>query len=156
MKLSEMGYRKCDAQGCGHYRASRGSRLHMGQDLVKPDETSLDIGTKVETGLTGVVVKVGWPYSGSDKSHIRYIAIKLGVYYCRIFYVTPLVSVGDTIKPDDVIGLSQCLGEFYAGITEHVHFECYKLVDPQGGEHDKNNFSYIDPKIVLEVMRSNT
>jgi len=152
MRLSEMGQRGCDAQGCGYYRASRGSRLHMGIDLCDPSGESLEVGTEVVSGLKGEVVKVGRAYGAEEKSHLRYIAIKLGVYYCRIFYVTPLVSVGDTIKPNDVIGLSQCLGEFYEGITEHVHFECYKLVDPLGGEHDKNNFSYVDPKLALEVM----
>ena len=101
-----------------------------------------------ETTTSGIII----PDSAKEKAHIRYVAIKLGIYYCRIFYVTPLVSFGDSIKPDTVIGISQCLGEFYEGITEHVHVEFYKLIVQNYGEHDKNNFSYIDPRIALEVM----
>ena len=153
MYLHEMGQRECDDQGCGYYGASRGSRKHVGVDLTAADNTSLPIGTDVQCGFSGEVVKVGLAYSQSDKRHLRYVAIKLEKYYVRVFYIEPKVSVGDIITADTVIGKSLCLGDFYKNITEHVHFEVYTLKDHSKGIHNKRNFRYINPNVVLEVLR---
>ena len=153
MYLSEMGQRACDPQGCGYYGASRGSRKHKGVDLCMPDSTSLPRDTPIQCGFSGEVVKVGLAYSDKDKRHVHYVAIKLGDWYARIFYVNPLVKVGDNVTPNLIIGTSLELGMFYKGITEHVHLEVYKLIDKSKGMHNKRNFSYVDPNVVLEFMR---
>lgn len=156
MYIHEMGKRACDSQGCGHYGASRagGSRKHVGIDLCESDNTSLKVGTEVQLGFTGEVVKVGWAYRDPTKAHLRYIAIKVQDFYVRVFYVEPKIKVGDKIGKDDVIGTSLCLGEFYNGITEHVHFEVYHLKNKSKSEHSKSNFKYVDPNAVLEILRS--
>ena len=149
MKIADMGKRKCDSQGCGHYGASRGSRKHVGIDLCKPDSSSLDDKTAVIAGFNGVVSKVGYAYS--DKPH-RYVEIKLTDFYCRIFYIEPCVSVGDHVSRETVIGYSMPLGEYYEGITEHVHVEFFELKEPSKGV-TKSNRLYVDPKLALEVLR---
>lgn len=155
MYLHEMGKRQPDVQGAGHYGASRsrGTRTHKGIDLCNPDDTHLPIGTEVQCGFSGEVVKVGLAYSDTDKRHLRYVAIKLDNWYARIFYINPTVKVGDKVTPDMVIGTSLELGRFYKGITEHVHFEVYKLRSDKEGMHNKRNFIYVDPNVVLEFMR---
>ena len=154
MKISAMGLRGCDKQGCGYYLASRGGRVHNGLDLCLSDGNSLPENTEVQCGFSGVVVKVGLAYSQKERQHIRYIAIKmLGEYYCRLFYVDPKVSVGDNISKETVIGLSQTLGDFMPNITEHVHVEFYKLKDLNKGVHNKSNFLYVDPTPIIEVLR---
>lgn len=117
MKLSEMGYRQCDSHGCGHYGAPRGSRKHKGIDLCNPGGDSLPDGTVIEAGFSGVVVKIGRAYSDENKAHLQYVAIRLADYYCRIFYIIPLVQVGDRIDGLRSIGYSQNLRKFYKGIT---------------------------------------
>jgi murein DD-endopeptidase MepM/ murein hydrolase activator NlpD len=148
MYLHDLKFRECDAQGCGYYKAPRGSRTHNGRDLAA------SVGTPIELGFSSTVVKVGWAYSDPKKSQLRYIAFKIGVYYCRVFYISPTVSVGDEIKPTDTIGHTLNLGEFYAGITEHTHVEFYKLIDDKKGEHSKRNFVYCDPDLTLEILKA--
>jgi hypothetical protein len=146
MYLHELTYRECDAQGCGYYEAPRGSRKHNGRDLA------CKVGTAIELGFSAVVVKVGWAYSDPKKSHLRYVAFKLDSYYCRLFYVNPAVKVGDKINPSDTVGATLNLGEFYEGITEHIHVEFYKLRDTKKSEHSKRNFIYCDPDLVMEAL----
>ena len=83
--------------------------------------------------MSGRVTKVGYPY-GNDLSY-RYVEISNDDtdYRIRQFYVKPGVIIGDWVSQGDTIGVAQCLGRRYAGITEHVHLEMYKdgdLVDP--------------------------
>ncbi|MEE9238676.1 MAG: hypothetical protein V3U58_03860 [Thermodesulfobacteriota bacterium] len=148
-----MGYRQCDSHGCGHYKASRGSRKHNGQDLCNPGGDGLTFGRAIIAGFKGEVVKIGRAYSDEDKAHLKYVAIKLGEFYCRIFYINPTVIVGDKIEDFEVIGISQSLGEIYPGITERIHVEFYTLINPNKSEHNKKNFQYVDPRVALEVMR---
>lgn len=149
MKIADMGKRRCDNQGCGHYGASRGNRKHSGVDLCKPDSSSLDDYTEVIGGFNGTISKVGYAYS--DKPH-RYVEIKLTDFYCRIFYIEPCVSVGDKVSRETVIGHSMPLGEYYEGITEHVHVEFFELKEPSKGV-TKSNRLYVDPKLALEVLK---
>jgi murein DD-endopeptidase MepM/ murein hydrolase activator NlpD len=148
-----MGKRDCDSQGCGFYGASRsgGTRKHNGIDLCQEDGTSLPVGTEIQTGFAeGEVVKVGWAYGDPNKSHLRYVAIRVKDYFVRVFYIEPTVKVGDKVYPDTVIGKSLSLGEFYEGITEHVHFEVYSV---RGEDiHNRRNFKYYDPNLVLNFI----
>ena len=147
MFINRMEQRTCDSQGCGYYGAPRGSRKHNGVDLAcKPD-------TSIQLGFSGKIVKVGWAYSAPDKRHLRYVAIKIGTYYCRLFYINPSVKVGDSVDANDVIGFSLQLSDIYTGITDHVHIEFYKLRNVQRGEHNKKNFLYVDPNVVLDVLK---
>lgn len=149
MKISEMGKRKCDQHGCGHYGASRGSRKHVGIDLCKPDSTSLEDGTPISLGFNGTVSKLGYAYS--DKPH-KYVEIKLTDFYCRVFYIKPSVEVGDNVLHETVIGCSMPLEDYYEGITEHVHVEFFELKEPSKGVK-KSNRLYVDPKLALEVLK---
>lgn len=161
MNIAELKQRKCDHQGCGHYGAPRGKRKHVGVDLaISPNNP-------VRLGFEGKVVKAGWPYSDPKKSHIRYLAINVseninraceelygeGKYYCRVFYMSPAVKLGYSIEPDTIIGFSQKLGSFYPEITEHIHFELYRLKDNARGIHKKSNFIYVDPNEFLSFLR---
>lgn len=125
--------RKCDGQGCGHFDAPRGSRTHSGIDLAcKP-------GTAIGSPVTGTITKLGWAYEGNPD--IRYVQVTAGDYDYRVFYVEPLVAVGDEVTPADVIGGSQRLESMDRGGTQHVHFEIMR--DGQ----------YIDPTPLYETIR---
>jgi murein DD-endopeptidase MepM/ murein hydrolase activator NlpD len=84
----------------------------------------------------GEVTKLGYCY-GDDLS-FRYVEIRSADgLYARYLYVEPLVIVGERVRMGDVLGHSQSLTGRYEGITEHVHFECFELVE--------NERQYIDP-----------
>lgn len=131
MHLHQLEQRKCDKQGCGHWGASRGSRKHNGVDLA------CEVGTPIYSPVYGKVTKIGWPYGASDKHHIRYVEIENADYKFRVFYIDPSIVKGDTVDLTTVIGMSQELGCFYSGITEHVHFE---IKDKHGNYVDPNPF----------------
>jgi len=135
MNLYSFPFRRCDAQGCGHYGAPRGGRIHRGIDLTCESKTP------VGAPVGGVVTKVGWPYIGNFD--IRYIQVTCEDYRYRVFYVSPTVTVGDTVEIGDVIGTAQSLKHLYPGITDHVHLE---VKDPDG--------AFVDPTPLLQVMRS--
>lgn len=131
MHIHTLEQRKCDKQGCGHWGASRGSRKHRGVDLV------CDVGDYINSPVNGVVTKIGFPYGDSNKHHIRYIEIENSEYKFRVFYVDPAVAKGETVTTKTVIGVSQELGCFYNGITEHIHLE---IKDKHGNYVDPNPF----------------
>ena len=135
MNIYSFPFRRCDAQGCGHYGAPRGGRIHRGVDLAC--EGKLPVGSPVR----GVVTKLGWPYVGNFD--IRYVQISCEKYRYRVFYVSPTVAVGDTVELGDIIGAAQSLKQLYPGITDHVHLE---VKDPDG--------NFVDPTPLLQVMRS--
>lgn len=127
MKLTDLPIRGADPQGAGHFGAPRGSRTHRGIDL------KCEPGSHVPSPVGGEVTKIGYPYGDPNKNHIRYVQISHGDYDFRVFYVDPMVEVGQIIMPEEIIGVSQSLAEFYPGVTEHVHFEIKKgseYVDP--------------------------
>ena len=136
MKLGELNIRGCDRQGCGHFGAARGTRKHNGVDLV------CEPGDEIQSPANGIVTKIGYPYGGKDKLHIRYVQVTCGEYDFRVFYVNPAVEIGQAVTTKSILGFSQELGCFYPDITEHVHLEI----------KDKNG-SYIDPTPTIEVLR---
>lgn len=109
--------RGTDSWGCGDFGASRGGRTHKGCDLVAEE------GQLIASPVSGVVTKIGWPYSAKDKSHIRYVQVSDGKYNWRVFYVHPSVRVGQNVRAGDVIGTAQDLSCFYKGMKNHVHLE---------------------------------
>ena len=130
MQLHKMKARKCDAQGCGHFGASRGDRQHNGVDLA------CMAGTLAGSPADGMVSKIGYPYA--DDLSFRYVEIESHGYAFRVFYVDPLVSEGQQVKRGDILGSCQSLMQRYPGITDHLHFE---IKDEHG--------DYVDPTPVL-------
>ena len=135
MNLYSFPFRKCDAQGCGHYGAPRGGRIHRGVDLA------CEAKTPVGSPVRGVVTKLGWPYVGN--MDIRYVQVSSEEYRFRVMYVSPTVAVGDTVEIGDILGASQSLKHLYPGITDHVHLE---VKDPDG--------KYVDPTPIVLAMHS--
>ena len=122
--------RNLDQWGEGHYGASRGSRIHQGIDLACVP------GSKVYPHSGGIVTKLGYPYG--DDLTFRYVEITTALGYKeRYFYVDPLVAIDAIVHPSTCIGVSQKLGNRYANITEHIHFEI------------KHGGGYINPSVYL-------
>lgn len=107
--------RKKDAKGEGHYGASRGSRKHMGIDFVTVP------GQNIIAPISGKVTKL--PYAASDLVH-RGIEIKNGNEMHQLFYVIPLVKVGQMVKKGQIIAKADSLlSKYGASMTNHVHHE---------------------------------
>ena len=128
--------RREDKHGKGYYLAPRTYGKHRGIDFncVK--------GSKIATPNSGEVTKIGYPYDprDKDKSHLRYVQItERGKYRCRYFYVSPLLSLGTTVNPGDIIGITQGLLKVYPGINDHFHYEVIEGTD-----------NYLDPQKYLK------
>lgn len=111
--------RGSDPGGDGHFGARRGTRLHMGIDYAAIPESV------IVSPVKGRVTKIGYPY-GDDLSY-RYVQIcsRDGDNH-RIFYIEPLVSVGENVKEGTPIGLVQDVSKRYpipVGMKPHVHYE---------------------------------
>ena len=121
-----MKLRKCDAQGCGHWQAPRGSRKHNGIDVV------CQTGECVESITDGIITKIGYPYNpNSSKGHFRYVEVTdANKARIRYFYVKPDVNVGKTVIQGEVIGKAQNIEEVYKGITPHFHLEVIAFCNP--------------------------
>ena len=123
-----------DCWGSGHYDAPRdgGKRKHKGVDLENHTNEA------IEAFESGVVSKIGWPYSPEDpeKGHYRYIEIVCNPNIRhRYLYCEALVQVGNDVEKGSIIGWAQDLGTAYPGITQHVHFgliENGKRINPTG------------------------
>ena len=117
--------RGCDPKGCGHYGASRGSRLHMGIDFVTiPGEPIL-------APISGKVTAL--PYAASDLVH-RGIEIVSGNQEHQLFYIKPIVRVGQNVSKGQIIGYADDIRIKYgSAMTNHVHHEVKengKFIDP--------------------------
>jgi len=110
--------RETDAHGSGHYGAPRKGHTHNGVDLaVWP-------GTFITSLTKGIVTKLGWAYA--DHPDYRYVQVTTDELDYRYFYVTPMVSEGELVNVDTVLGKSQDLRIIYKDITPHLHFEVKK------------------------------
>ncbi len=136
MHLHEMSIRKCDGHGCGHYGAGRGGKkTHVGVDLACPPKTL------VYSPIAGTVTKINHMYS-DDPSYL-YVQVTDSGYDFRVYYVSPLVKVGQQVSKHTIIGEAQDLRPRYKGITPHIHFE---IKNAKG--------DYIDPTPVMLVQRA--
>ena len=133
--LIEPPLRGTDPQGSGYFGAPRGLRTHKGVDIACYK------GSNILSLTEGRVTKIGYPYHPSDpeKGHFRYVQVSHGQYDYRYFYVSPAVSVGDSVSEGDILGSTQGLTEVYEGITDHFHLEIKK-----GDE-------YIDPNTMVDI-----
>ena len=127
MHIQNYPIRECDEQGCGYFGASRGSRKHVGIDI------ECSINAPILSPISGVVTKVGFPYSDEDKKHFRYIEVTKDDYRFRFFYLSPVLKVGDDVDAGDLLGYSQDLTTTYKGIAQHCHFE---VKDKEGNHID--------------------
>lgn len=134
-----------DEWGYGHFGASRdgGKRTHKGVDIIAR------VGYPVFSPVDGVVTKIGLPYEDDpetptiDEGSYRYVQISSNGYDYRLFYVHPILRVGDAVKQGLTIGVHQDLEPLYNGITPHIHFE---IKNKDGG--------YIDPTPVTIALES--
>lgn len=120
MMIVSAPIRGLDKWGSGAYGAPRGRRAHRGIDVA------CYAGSKVAAERSGLVTKLGYPYSPSDpkKGHLRYVEIEDEQgNKARYFYIKPYLELGDLVSPGDFIGETQGLAEIYPGITDHFHFE---------------------------------
>jgi murein DD-endopeptidase MepM/ murein hydrolase activator NlpD len=111
-----------DAYGSGEFGASRTGHIHAGVDYVA------SAGQRVFAPISGVVTRIGQPYS--DDGSFRYVEItnpQIG-YKARVMYVGPQVREGERIELGEEIGRAQTLQRRYPrGITDHVHLEIARL-----------------------------
>ncbi len=127
--VSNQRLRACDPLGCGKFGASRGDRTHQGVDVVTA------VGQSIMSPISGIVTRFPVPYS--DDARYRGIEIKGSLYTVKIFYVTPLVNVGQSVKSGEKIGIAQDLiAKYGSQITNHVHLEVRetqtgKLINPE-------------------------
>lgn len=122
-----------DAQGAGHFGASRGSRKHKGVDYACHPKS------KILSVCEGEITKIGYPYNPKDliKGHLRYVQVTdCNGFDVRYFYINPSVKKGDKVGVDGVLGESQDLRPIYKGITPHFHFEVKK----DGAVINPNNY----------------
>jgi murein DD-endopeptidase MepM/ murein hydrolase activator NlpD len=112
--------RYCDPFGCGHFGADRGNRKHEGVDIVVVK------GQDIFAPIGGKVTRFPFPY-GSD---LKYTGIEIinDKYKCKIFYLTPKVAIGTTVKAGDKIAIAQDISEKYGNsMTPHIHVEIYDV-----------------------------
>lgn len=108
--------RGCDNHGCGNFGATRGGRLHQGEDFTVAS------GAKVFAPISGKVTRHPIPYS--DDSRYTGIEITNQDYTVKVFYIRNQLVIGTNVKAGDVIGFAQDLKQKYGqGITNHIHVE---------------------------------
>lgn len=127
-----------DNHGAGYYGASRGSRDHVGIDIV------IASGDEVKAFQGGTVTKLGYPYAsgfgGADSGGFKYRYVEVHTddkQFCRYFYVSPCVHIGQKIHAGEIIGISQPIADRYPGMTPHCHFEVFGK--------DGSKRVYVDP-----------
>ncbi|WP_166802246.1 peptidoglycan DD-metalloendopeptidase family protein [Microvirga pakistanensis] len=117
-----------DAFGSGQPGASRGSRDHLGIDVIANPMQ------RILAPIDGNVIREAFPYK-NDPS-MRGILIRGAGDYIewevKLFYVEGLFS--GQVKAGSLIGHAQSLGNKYPGITNHIHMEVFRRgtqVDPR-------------------------
>lgn len=117
--------RGCDSKGCGYFGAPRGSRKHMGIDFITVP------GEPILAPISGKVTAL--PYAASDLVH-RGVEIVSGVEEHQLFYIKPIVRVGQTVVQGQIIGYADNVQIKYGtSMTNHVHHEVKqngKFIDP--------------------------
>ncbi len=124
-------FRECDAWGCGHFGASRGTHTHRGLDFaVEPNEN-------IYAPFPCKVIRHGYPYA--NDLEYRLIEIQgTGAYKdykAKLMYVKDLPEVGSLFNEKDVICKADNISKKYSSsMVNHVHFELYakgSLINPE-------------------------
>ena len=120
--VSDLVFRGYDSSyGSGAFGASRGSRSHMGVDIiVKP-------GDAVYAPFDGKITKYGYLY-GSDLRW-RFIEITGDDYRMRIGYseLDDAHYVPKNVVEGQFLGVAQDISIKYPGIPIHLHIELYQV-----------------------------
>ncbi|MCQ0113036.1 M23 family metallopeptidase [Zhouia amylolytica] len=120
--------RECDSHGCGHYGASRGSRMHKGIDFITYDRQP------ILAPFDCVVNRYGDPYGDGQYKLIEILGVgAYKGYKVKIMYISPLYELNKVIVKGEMLCVADSIAKRYPGITDHVHFEVYfngKLLDP--------------------------
>ncbi|XP_067879985.1 leukocyte cell derived chemotaxin 2, tandem duplicate 1 [Heterodontus francisci] len=107
--------RGIDSYGSGAYGAPRGSRKHLGVDVVCSD------GSTVYAPFRGTLVRRANPYRNNNA--INNGVLLEGSGYCvKIFYISPDRYSGSVSKGER-IGTLLNMQSVYPGITSHVHIQ---------------------------------
>lgn len=120
--LIEPPVREQDRYGDGSFNAPRGDRPHDAIDFACYP------GSVIRAVRGGKVTNIGFSYASGvgawdSPEPYRYVEITDPYgFSVQYHYVNPEVEEGETVRPGDVLGVSQELGRRYPGITEHVHF----------------------------------
>lgn len=114
-----MAIRGNDKWGSGAFGASRGSRPHLGVDLI------VEPGAYVYAPFDMKIERISHPYSNSPYLGIAFSYNRSGnTYDGRAWYFNPLPSViGRNVSQGEVIGVAQDLTNRYPGITNHIHLQ---------------------------------
>lgn len=116
--------RTSDSWGQGHYGAGRGTRKHLGLDIVCGDGATVYVPFDVE--LKGKVVV----YNDPKKAAINNGINLSGEGLCfKLFYVKP-VKYNGKLKKGSVLGTLLPMQTVYPGITSHVHVQMCDKSDP--------------------------
>lgn len=129
--------RNLDPTGNGWYGASRGSREHLGLDVVTFP------GEEIFACMGGKVSKLGWMYHGYTAG-MRYIEItnKVGnhEYRLRQCYVAPKIKKGVIIEANQFIGVAENVSDYHFSkgdkhrMKNHIHLQLWKnglITDPE-------------------------
>jgi hypothetical protein len=122
-------YRGCDSQGCGAYKASRGTREHEGLDIAAT------VGSKAYTPIAGTVTRQTRVYA-SDSRYTGIVIAGTGYfvgYEVKVFYIGNMPMAGTMLPKGAVIGFVQNIAAKYPGLKNHIHIEIRKngtLIDP--------------------------
>ncbi|XP_001332975.2 leukocyte cell-derived chemotaxin-2 [Danio rerio] len=115
--------RGCDVNyGCGHYGASRGSRKHMGLDIVCTD------GAYVYAPFDVRIIGRAKPYGNNNAIDDGITLMGEGLCF-KLFYVQPDLLSGTKFKYEK-IGSLLPMQKVYPGITSHVHVQMCDKSDP--------------------------
>lgn len=107
-----------------HFAAPRKHDIHTGIDLFAP------VGTEVYSIQEGVVIDVGY-FTGKEVgmpwwNTTQYVMIETNGFVCNYGEISPLVKIGDIVKPGDLIGTVQQVLKKDKGLPQSMlHFELY-------------------------------
>lgn len=120
---------RSDSSGDGHFHSERdgGARAHEGVDLL------LREGQSIFSPFDALVVRKAYPYK-TDLQWQGLLLRRVDGLEVKLFYVTPSVSVGSTVKSGQKIANAQSISKKYGGsMRDHTHVEVWvsgKPIDP--------------------------
>lgn len=108
--------RGCDAGGCGHFGAPRGTRTHQGFDILCTP------GAEVLCPFDGFIARTVDPYGDGKFSGLK---IKTLDFDMKIMYMKPYAGlIGEAVKKGTPIGMAQDVSTRYTGgVKPHLHIE---------------------------------
>ncbi len=117
-----------DGVGEGYWHAPRGSRVHLGIDLLLPE----GVGQQVIAPHSGVIVRNSFPYQGDER--FSGVLLEGASAESRLWYLESLLGIiGKFVKQGQVIGHAQDISIKYGkGCRPHVHWQIgkYGEIDP--------------------------